>query len=140
MNNEPVPKDTKSILQAFFRALRRESHVLTQNPELLWQQLYNRLQWEGEEVKQVLVLELAKRKAPGVKPWVRTRTPFRDSEILLRTLTGHHDQVNGVSVSLDGSRIVSASHGELKIMGHYKWSGGAHTSWTKYGVLLRLQP
>ena len=51
----------KTILKTFSRALSREVHVLTQHPELLWQQLYNRLQWEGEAVEQVLAPELDKR-------------------------------------------------------------------------------
>ena len=37
-------------LGAFSKALNRETHVLSQHPNLLWQQLYNRLQWEVEGV------------------------------------------------------------------------------------------
>ena len=48
-------QENKAMLKSFSRALTREAHVLTQQPDLLWQQLYNRLQWEGEEVKQVLI-------------------------------------------------------------------------------------
>jgi len=32
----------RAELIAFSRALTREAHVLTQQPDLLWQQLYNR--------------------------------------------------------------------------------------------------
>ena len=46
MNNQPIPKENIEILQAYSRAMQREAHVLTQHPDLLWQQLYNRLQWE----------------------------------------------------------------------------------------------
>jgi len=45
-------------LDAFSRALNREGHVLTQHPDLLWQQMYNRLQWEGEEEGYKLAPEL----------------------------------------------------------------------------------
>ena len=38
------------VLGAFSKALNRETHVLSQHPNLLWQQLYNRLQWEVEGV------------------------------------------------------------------------------------------
>ena len=48
MDIQSVPLETMAILHAFSRALGREVHVLTGHPELLWQQLYNRLQWEGE--------------------------------------------------------------------------------------------
>jgi hypothetical protein len=34
------------VLQAFSCARRREAHVLKDHPDLLWQQLYNRLQGE----------------------------------------------------------------------------------------------
>ena len=33
------------VLQAFEKAFQREAHNLTPHPDLLWQQLYNRLQW-----------------------------------------------------------------------------------------------
>ena len=35
------------VLQAFSRTLDREAHVLTKRPDLLWQQIYNRMQWVG---------------------------------------------------------------------------------------------
>ena len=38
------------VLHTFAKALNRETHVLSQHPNLLWQQLYNRLQWEVEGV------------------------------------------------------------------------------------------
>ena len=42
----------KQTLKAYAHTLGRETHVLTLHPDLLWQQMYNRLQWEGEEVNQ----------------------------------------------------------------------------------------
>ena len=35
------------LCESLLSCLRREAHVLTSQPDLLWQQLYNRLQWEG---------------------------------------------------------------------------------------------
>lgn len=46
----------KIILKAFSRAIRRELHVFTIHPDLFWQQLYNHLQWEGQEIKNLLSL------------------------------------------------------------------------------------
>ncbi len=43
--------DQQETLGAFSSALNQEAHVLTRNPEILWQQMYNRLQWEGEDTK-----------------------------------------------------------------------------------------
>jgi WD40 repeat protein len=99
----------RSILQAFARALKREAHVLTNRPDHLWPQLYNRLQWDGDEVKQAIGLELIWRSAPGARIWMRTDSPYRESEVLIRTLEGHTWGVVACAVSPDGRFIVSAS-------------------------------
>jgi len=112
MSAKNVPEKTSEqgiVLKAFSRALSREAHVLTQHPDLLWQQLYNRLQWEEEEVNQSLALELEKHCTKGARPWARTRTPYMESQSLIRTLVGHTDRVYGCAVSPGGSWIVSAS-------------------------------
>ena len=41
-----APDDHLAPLTAFDRALEREAHNLMGRPDLLWQQLHNRLQWE----------------------------------------------------------------------------------------------
>ena len=99
--------EQSTILQSFSRALEREAHVLTQHPDLLWQQLYNRLQWEEEEVKQVLAPELAQRSAPGARPWLRLATPYRESAALQRIFSGHSDGVFASAVAPDSSFVVS---------------------------------
>jgi len=99
-----------SVLKAFSRALTREAHVLTQQPDLLWQQLYNRLQWEGENLKEALAPELAQRSTPGARPWLRLDTPLRESEALIRTLEDHTGSVSACAFSPDGRFIVSASY------------------------------
>lgn len=99
----------RAVLDAFARALNREVHNLTQRPHLLWQQLYNRLQWEDEPVPGMLDPELERRSAPRAAPWLRTRTPFRESEAFRLVLAGHTGWVYGCAVSPDGSFIVSAS-------------------------------
>jgi hypothetical protein len=54
------------VLEAFGKALGREAHNLTRWPDLLWQQLYNRLQWAdgpekagavNEVLKEVLIIQ-----------------------------------------------------------------------------------
>jgi len=99
-----------TTVKAFSRAITREAHALTQRPDLLWQQLYNRLQWEGEGVKQDLALDLTERNARGAKPWLRLKTPYRESEALVRTLEGHTDFVYSVAFSPDGKTIASGSY------------------------------
>ena len=81
--------EQEGVLQAFSRALAREGHVLTRRPGLLWQQLHNRLQWGDDMTAALVGAERKQRCLPGAAIWVRARTPFRESEALLRTLTGH---------------------------------------------------
>jgi WD40 repeat protein len=104
----------RSTLEAFVRALQRESHVLSRQPDLVWQQLYNRLQWEDEPLPSLLAPQLARRSAPGAAPWLRTRTPFPESEALVRTLR-HPGGVDDCAISPDSSFIVSSSRDTLKI-------------------------
>ncbi len=110
-----TPDQQKTVLKAFSRALGREAHVLTQYPDLLWQQLHNRLQWE-EEVEQLIAPDLAQRSAPGARPWLKTTTRLRESTALHRTLTGHKGMVFDCAISPDGAWILSASEDKtLKI-------------------------
>ncbi len=78
--------DQRTVLRAFSRSINREAHNLAQWPDLLWQQLFNRLQWEKEPVAEMLGPELERRTAPGAAPWLRRRTRTRESEALIRTL------------------------------------------------------
>jgi hypothetical protein len=76
----PYPVNKTSVLAAFSRALGREAHVLTLHPDILWQQMYNRLQWGGEDVRSRIAPELALRLAPGDKPWLKMKTPYAESQ------------------------------------------------------------
>ena len=109
MAEQHPPSIYSSTLKAFSRALARESHVLTRNPGLLWQQMFNRLQGEGEDVKQALAPELARRRVSVVKPWLRLQSPNRESGALMRILEGHTEKINGCSFSPDGKKIASVS-------------------------------
>ena len=101
--------DRRTTLEAFARALRRELYTLAERPELTWQQLYNRLQWEGDAVTERLADELQRRSRPGARPWIHRYSRLRESEALVGTLTGHTDAVKACAVSPDGTWIVSAS-------------------------------
>jgi len=104
----PEPPETAStarkgeVLQAFSRALQRENHVLQESPDLLWQQLYNRLQWEGDECKHLLASELDIRNARGAKPWFHSFSPPREHDAFQFALVGHETQVNTAEFSPDG--------------------------------------
>jgi hypothetical protein len=79
----------RATLGTFSRALGRETHVLTRQPELLWQQLHNRLQWEGKEAKQSLASELARLVGIDFGPLVVTAA-VHDHEMRVRCPTCQH--------------------------------------------------
>jgi len=108
-------KTQGEVLQAFSKALQREVHNLTPRPDLLWQQLYNQLQWEEGPTADLAAAAQEQRSKLEAKPWIRARTPFRESKALIRTLAG----VRPFAISPDGKWIVSASSDKtLKI-----WDG-----------------
>jgi hypothetical protein len=42
--------DQRAVLEAFSKDFTREIHNLKERPDILWQQMYNRLQWaDGDE-------------------------------------------------------------------------------------------
>jgi WD40 repeat protein len=96
-------------LEAFARAISREAHNVARQPDLLWQQLHNRLQWEDGGLSEILAPERSRRSRSGAAPWLRTRLPFGESEAAERTLAGHTGPCMGCAVSRDGSFVVSAS-------------------------------
>jgi hypothetical protein len=49
--------DQHEVLERFFRTYIREVHNLKKYPEILWQQMYNRLQWADEGSKDSPVLK-----------------------------------------------------------------------------------
>lgn len=103
-------------MQAFSQALRREAHVLAESPDLVWPQLFNRLQWAGDAVSRRLEPELDSRRTVGAQPWFRMRTRHREAESLIRTLTGHTGTVEACAFSPDGRLIVSSdSDGALRV-------------------------
>jgi hypothetical protein len=42
-------KSMEKVLQAYNSALGREAHILTQHPDLLWQQMHNQLKCKSKE-------------------------------------------------------------------------------------------
>jgi hypothetical protein len=45
-----------TVLAAFSRALGREAHVLTEDPDLLFQQMYHLPRWENSLLRKHLIL------------------------------------------------------------------------------------
>ena len=111
MNDQmsPVIRQRK-ILNSFSRALQRESHVLSRHPDLLWQQLQNRLQWEQKEVFSVAEQQINPGSELNRDIWFKLKTPYRQSDELGHTLQGHTDHVRNCFYSPDGERIISSSN------------------------------
>jgi hypothetical protein len=97
----------RAVLEAYDGTLGREIHNLARRPETLWQQLYNRLQWEKDPVPGLLEPELHRRSGAGAAPWLRTRTRVRESEALRLTLSGHTGWVTACAISPDSDFIVT---------------------------------
>jgi WD40 repeat protein len=99
----------RTTLTVFARTLRRETHNLSKRPELLWQQFHNRLQWDEGALPQAIGRALRRRAGRGGEAWVRTRTPFRESESLIRVLGGHTGPVGACAFRPNGPLLASAS-------------------------------
>lgn len=105
----------RETLETVRRALRLELHVLARHPELTWQQLHNQLQWSEGEASDLVGLEAARRAADGNRPiWFRTRTRFRESESLLRTLP-HGAEVTACALTPNGARLAATGGGSLRL-------------------------
>ncbi len=105
--------EQKKVLEEFKRVVGQELHNLKEWPEILWQQMYNRLQWvdnkENGPVSKVINPELEKRITPGTKPWLKLKNIlFESSKTILLTLKGHGDSINACAFSPDNNSILSA--------------------------------
>ena len=83
--------ERRAALAAFSRALSREAHNLQaadleRFPAFVFQQLYNRLQWEEEPVQRVLEPAFRERTRPGSGLWFHEKTPLRESGGLVAAL------------------------------------------------------
>lgn len=109
----PSP-DARQSLDSFRGGLRRELHVLAKEPSLLWQQLYNRLQWEDESVRTILAREEKRRSGRPAEgtAWLRMKTPFRESRALVRRLSGHSSYVGACAVSPTEPRLLASASGD----------------------------
>lgn len=116
INSPQMQKFHQELIQSFSRALNREMHILSRHPKLLWQQLYNRLQWDGDSVKTYINPEYQSRISQRTRSWFKSRMAYTESKTLIRSFVGHTDRVSYCDISPDGKWCVSASQdGTLKI-------------------------
>ena len=101
-------KEQQGVIEAFLRAVDQASFVLKENPELVFPQVYNRLQWQAEK-EEILKEKLYFERSKFNRPWFRLLTRPKESSALIRTYMGHNSFVSDCAYSPDGKRIVSAS-------------------------------
>ena len=97
------------VLEAFDRVLAREAHVLRERPKILWQQMYNRLQWHGDAVADQIREAFRERSGAESFLWLHCYTPMAESEGLMRTLAGHAGMVEHCKISPDGDTVFSGA-------------------------------
>ena len=105
--------EQKIVLEAFGKVLGQELHNIKERPDILWQQMYNRLQWvDGEKgnglVSKVIAPEYDGRTSPGTRPWLHNLCRIRESEAFIRLFKGHTSSVNSCCFSPYGSTVASA--------------------------------
>ena len=102
---------SRSCVEVFRRALSLEAHNLARRPDLLWQQLHNRLAGDAHAGDR-LAAERAARSRGDISPWLWARAALSESPLLVHTLLG--DEVGWLracAISPDGSFVVAASEG-----------------------------
>ena len=90
------------VLEALRRALDAETHVLQREPDALWPQLHNRLQWDPAGAG-LAADEAAHRSSP----WLRTLSTSGATGGALRTIPTH-GRVAACRFTPDGSALVVA--------------------------------
>ncbi|HUX76475.1 MAG TPA: hypothetical protein VMY40_07555 [Anaerolineae bacterium] len=113
-------------------ALRLSAHVLARDRTQLAGQLLGRLLgFDGAGVRTLLEGAKGWHAAPWLRPLAPTLTP--PGGPLLRTLTGHTREINGVAVMPDGRRAISASFDGTLIVWDLERGAAERTLWGHTG-------
>ncbi|MFO7548564.1 MAG: hypothetical protein R6X29_06810, partial [Acidimicrobiia bacterium] len=86
--------------------LEREAHVLEERPDLLWQQVANRLAWEPSRWPALVAEEARKRRARG-SLWFSLLAPPVGSTRLARSFELHHAPVSACAIDAAARTVVS---------------------------------
>ena len=96
-----------AALAALRRGLSRESHVLRERPDLLWQQLRARLRWEPDPWPGLIANEERKRALSPRSTWFAIAGPPVESGALVGTLSGHSAPVWACAMDAHATSAVS---------------------------------
>lgn len=99
--------ERRAVLGECLRSLGLEAGILSRRPELLFQQLYNRLQWFKGEIHSLADEARQGHSRAGKAFFHQYRVPKAEMSRLLRTMTGHAHEVCSCSWSPDGRWIAS---------------------------------
>lgn len=101
--------ETVRALRLIQGALRLSAHILSQDATQLVGQLWGRLlPYDLPEIRQVLDQAKQQQTTPRLRPIAANLMP--PGGPLLRTLSGHSDEVRSVATSADGTLAVSGSY------------------------------
>jgi len=104
--NFETTKMQAEILLAFQQELGHEQHILKTQPDILWQQMFNRLQWKDEAVKSLVEKESSLRITRKASPWLWLKSAHHESRNLHRTIKCS-DMVRKCFFSPEGDKIVA---------------------------------
>src|SRR6266446_6319177 len=110
------PDDPRvTVLQALLEVVRSDSDLLSQHPEIIWQQVYNKPHGKEESISHLLQTWLADRYGtPTTPPWLKFRRLLRaESPALIRrfpqVLSGEGGGIDDCVLSPDGTLVASVS-------------------------------
>ena len=129
--------EQRCIVEAFSKAVDQASFVLKENPELIFPQIYNRLQWITKR-KGILWNKLDIEGDRFKRSWIRLLNKPAEGSLLIRTFSGHSSPIKFCAFSPDGKHITSASEDEtIKV-----WDAeiGREIKSIKYGNIYGLAP
>jgi WD40 repeat protein len=99
----------REVCAALIHALGLESDLLASRPELLWQQLANRLRWEASPALATLVdREEARRTSADDPPWLQLQRPVAPTPGLLHTLRTR-GRAQSCALSPDGALLAGGA-------------------------------
>ncbi len=111
-----LSKEKYKAIKYLRTALESEYKHLVKHPELLWQQLYNKLQWPGQEEKGIMLTELietelARKSLPHSGPWFHNRVPSRIGKPIKKQTTDLNDFIFHIKFNQTDKKVYTADHG-----------------------------